>query len=376
MNMKKRILRAILSLLLVASIFPSISVAAADSPSSWAVEAVTRADSLGLIPSELNNNYTQHITRAEFCALAVPVYEKFTGTTITQLRDFTDTTDINVRKIGSVNVVSGTGNGAFNPDGEIMRQEAAVILTNLMSALGEPLSASEPTFADNAQIDSWALNAVGQVQKAGIMAGTGNNNFTPKGDAGKYTREQSIVTLLKVWDIVEKTETVENTGDTAATKVLVAYFSCTGNTRTLAEYAADALSADIYEIQPEIPYTSADLNYSDNSSRSSREMNDSSSRPAIFGTVENMEEYDIVFLGYPIWWGQAPQIISTFLESYDFSGKTIIPFCTSGSSGIGSSATNLQMLCADSAIWLPGTRFSGSASRNDVATWLEGLNIE
>jgi len=176
--------------------------------------------------------------------------------------------------------------------------------------------------------------------------------------------------------LVDSEDEPEEQADSKTSNILVAYFSCTGNTRTLAEYAADALSADLYEIQPEIPYTSADLNYSDNASRSSREMNDSASRPAISGAVENMEEYDIVFLGYPIWWGEAPRIISTFLESYDFSGKTIIPFCTSGSSGIGSSAINLQSLCAESAIWLPGTRLASSASKNDVATWLDGLNIE
>ena len=160
------------------------------------------------------------------------------------------------------------------------------------------------------------------------------------------------------------------------TNILVAYFSATGNTRAPAEHVARALNADIYEIRPEIPYTSADLNYRDNSSRASLENNNALSRPAISGAVGNMEKYDIVFLGYPIWWGQAPRIIYTFLENYDFSGKTIVPFCTSGSSGIGSSATNLHALCSDSTKWLPGARLSGGASRNDVVTWLNGLGLD
>ena len=157
--------------------------------------------------------------------------------------------------------------------------------------------------------------------------------------------------------------------------VLVAYFSCTGNTRSLAEYAADTMNAALYEIQPETPYTAADLNYRNRSSRSIVEQNDNAARPAISGTVENMDEYDVVFLGYPIWNGQAPRIISTFLESHDFSGKTIIPFCTSGSSGIGSSAANLHGL-ADSAVWLPGMRFPVGASKDDIAAWINSLDFQ
>ena len=161
-----------------------------------------------------------------------------------------------------------------------------------------------------------------------------------------------------------------------AANILVAYFSATGNTRALAERIADAMDAAIYEIRPEISYTTADLNYRDSASRASLEKNDASSRPAISGAVENMEKYDFVFLGYPIWWGQAPRIICTFLESYNFSGKTIVPFCTSGSSGIGSSATNLQGLNADSANWLPGTRLPRDASRDDVMDWINGLGLD
>ena len=166
-------------------------------------------------------------------------------------------------------------------------------------------------------------------------------------------------------------------GETAQTgKILVACFSCTGNTKAVAEYAADILKADFYEITPKEPYTTEDLNHSDSSSRSSREMNDVATRPAISGSVENMDGYDTVFLGYPIWWGEAPKIISTFLESYDFSGKTIIPFCTSGSSGIGSSATNLKGLCDDSVTWLDGARFARGATKEEVEKWINSLSLE
>ena len=160
-----------------------------------------------------------------------------------------------------------------------------------------------------------------------------------------------------------------------ATKVLVAYFSATNTTQGIAEHIANGLNADIYEIVPEEPYTDADLDYNDNNSRTTIEMNDPDARPAITGSVEDMEQYDIVFIGYPIWWGEAPRIVSTFVESYDFSGKTIVPFCTSGGSGVGSSATNLEQL-TDGADWLPGKRLNGSDSQDTVMEWVNGLGLD
>lgn len=162
--------------------------------------------------------------------------------------------------------------------------------------------------------------------------------------------------------------------DGGETKILIAYFSATNNTEGIANHLDAILDADLYEIVPEQPYTSADLNYNNADCRANREQNDPSARPAISGGVENMEQYDVIFLGYPIWHGQAPKIISTFLESYDLSGKTIVPFCTSGSSPIGSSATNLHAL-ANAATWMDGQRFSGSASRSTVESWVNGLDL-
>ncbi len=162
--------------------------------------------------------------------------------------------------------------------------------------------------------------------------------------------------------------------DDSGKKILIAYFSATNNTEGIANHLNDILDADLYEIVPEQPYTSDDLNYNDSSSRSSQEMDDPSARPAISGSVDNMEQYDVIFLGYPIWWGEAPRIINTFLESYDLSGKTIAPFCTSASSPLGSSATMLQELTED-VTWLEGQRFSGGASVSDVQSWVDGLDL-
>ncbi len=162
--------------------------------------------------------------------------------------------------------------------------------------------------------------------------------------------------------------------DEEGSKVLVAYFSATGTTKGVAGIIAENMGADIYEIVPKEPYTDADLDWHDDESRSTIEMNDSSSRPEIDGAVEDMEQYDIVFIGYPIWWGEAPRIVSTFMESYSFEGKTVIPFCTSSSSGLGSSGRNLEEL-TDGAQWMEGMRFGGGASEEDVQAWIEGLDL-
>lgn len=157
-------------------------------------------------------------------------------------------------------------------------------------------------------------------------------------------------------------------------RVLVACFSATGNTERVARHIQAVLDADFYAITPETPYTSEDLDYSRDDCRAGLEKNDPDARPEVAGVLENPEDYDVVFLGYPIWWGQAPKILYTFLESCRFDGAAIVPFCTSGSSGIGSSAEGLQALAPD-ADWLPGQRFSGSASRETVEAWVEGLNL-
>lgn len=154
-------------------------------------------------------------------------------------------------------------------------------------------------------------------------------------------------------------------------KALVVYFSCTGNTKAAADKIVELTAADRYEIVPKVPYTAADLNYNNSDCRANREQNDSAARPEISGSVENIEQYDVIFIGYPIWWGQAPKILYTFFESYDydFEGVTIIPFCTSGSSGIGSSAENLHGL-APRAAWKAGARVSG----NQVGSLIEQMN--
>ncbi len=155
---------------------------------------------------------------------------------------------------------------------------------------------------------------------------------------------------------------------------LVAYFSASGVTAKVAETLSEAIGADLYAIEPEVPYTKADLNWMDKQSRSTLEMKDLSSRPAIKGRCDNMDEYDTIFVGFPIWWYVAPTIINTFLESYDMSGKTIVPFATSGSSGMGKTNEKLQPSCPNSKL-IEGKVFKKTVGKDELAEWVNSLNI-
>ena len=156
-------------------------------------------------------------------------------------------------------------------------------------------------------------------------------------------------------------------------KAVVVYFSCTGNTKEVANKIASAAHCTTYEIVPSKPYTTEDLNYNNKKSRATKEQNDASARPEISGDITGWDSYDTVFLGYPIWFGKAPKIMYTFVENHDFQGKKVIPFCTSGSSGIGSSAKDLSSLAKDSGKWFNGTRFSAAVKDKDISEWLNAL---
>ena len=157
-------------------------------------------------------------------------------------------------------------------------------------------------------------------------------------------------------------------------KKLVAYFSASGVTAKVAETLAEAIGADIFEIEPKVPYTEADLNWMDKKARSTIEMNNPVSRPEIAVKRENMSDYDTIFVGFPIWWYVAPTIINTFLESYDMTGKTIIPFATSGGSGMGRTNEKLLPSCKGAKL-LDGKVFKGNVNHKELAAWVDGLNI-
>ncbi len=208
---------------------------------------------------------------------------------------------------------------------------------------------------------------------AGCGNGASSNEASSDSAVSASQTEQSSNNEEPNSETPSNTSTSETEqGTNMENTILVAYFSATGTTEQVAQQAAEILDADLYEIVPEDPYTEEDLAYY-TGGRADQEQDDPSARPAISGGVENMSQYDTILLGYPIWHGQAPRIISTFLESYDFAGKTIIPFCTSHSSGVGSSADHLHELCPDTVNWAEGTRFANGASQDEVTSWLSSV---
>ena len=158
-------------------------------------------------------------------------------------------------------------------------------------------------------------------------------------------------------------------------KKLVAYFSASGVTANVAKTLAEAADADLYEIKPEVPYTRADLDWMDKGSRSTLEMQDKSSRPAIADNNASIADYEVIFVGFPIWWYVAPTIVNTFLESYDFSGKTIVLFATSGSSGFGKTVEHLKNSISDTTVIREGKILNGKPSVESLKIWVHSLNL-
>ncbi len=184
--------------------------------------------------------------------------------------------------------------------------------------------------------------------------------------------EASVNASEEQTTVSESDESSQDTLSGTGKDVLVVYFSATGTTKGVAEMIADVTDGDLYEIKPVQEYTSDDLNWNDQNSRSTKEQDDPSIRPAIGSDTVSLSGYKTVYIGYPIWWGEEPRIMDTFVESYDFTGITMIPFCTSASSGIGRSGTNLEEN-AGSGNWLEGKRFGADASKEEVDSWISGL---
>ena len=190
-----------------------------------------------------------------------------------------------------------------------------------------------------------------------VLTGCGGNN-----DSGEEADASEEV----------QTEEHDAASEAGSGDTLVVYFSATGTTKGVAEKIASITGADTYEIKAAKEYTDADLDWNDPDSRTTHEQNDASVRPEIGSDPVSLEGYKTIYIGYPIWWGEEPRIIDTFVESYDFDGITMIPFCTSGSSDIGKSAKNLADN-AGSGKWLDGERFDGGVSEEELKSWIEGL---
>jgi len=374
--MKERILALVLALTLCLS--TACAAGAAEQTFSdvladaWYAEAVAHCNAQGLMTGMPDGSFSPNIpaTRA---MLVIGLYRQAGSPTVTKKSTFPDVSadaDYHDAVVWAAEreIISGYTDGRFGPDDQVTREQFAAILWR---SAGKPVADTAEAFADQNQIADYAVAPVNWARDNEIIHGRENNIFDPRAN---ITRGEAAVMLYQ-WGKVFGSSNVPVSTPTmpSGTKVLVAYFSATNTTRLLAEDTADILDAELYEIVPETPYTEADLKYYTNC-RADKEQNDPSARPAISGSVADMNQYDVVFIGYPIWHGQAPRIISTFLESYDFAGKTIVPFCTSHSSGIGSSDTNLHSLTID-ANWLSGKRFAAGTARETIKEWIDTLNL-
>ena len=263
-------------------------------------------------------------------------------------------------------VVGGYSEDQFGPDDPVTREQIAAILWRYA---GSPAAESGTDFADEGSISAYAAQAVDWARTNGIVNGVEGNRFLPQSSA---TRAQ-VATILRNYLTMEEAGEPEAP---AGSRVLVAYFSATGNTEAVAGYIAQATGGDLFEITPADPYTVDDLNWTDENSRVVYEYENPDERDTELAadTPDGWEDYDVVFLGYPIWWYDAAWPVDGFVEANDFTGKTVIPFCTSSSSGLGESGSRLAEL-ADAGDWLEGQRFPSSASQADVEAWVDGLGL-
>ena len=378
----KRFSMIIISVMLLFSLAAAVCAAESAytdvSDSDWYAGAVKELQTEGIMNGVGNNRFDPNgiFTRAQ---LATVLYRLAGEPAVSGDDGFSDTKSGTwysdaVLWASKGGIVNGYGNGKFGTNDPTTQEQLAVMLWRSAGSYVLGSAYADPDGVENSA-SNWAFDAVRWARVDGLL--TDAIPFEPTKPATRAQVADMVSRYLQLLERFSDPDAVSGatSQSDAGGRILVAYFSCTGNTEKVAGYVAEALDVSAYEIVPETPYTSADLNYSDSSTRATREQNNPNARPGISGKVENMDQYDIIFLGYPIWWGQAPKIMYTFVESYDLSGKTIVPFCTSGSSGIGSSAVNLSKSAPD-AEWLSGNRFSGSATKESVAKWIDGLGLE
>ena len=267
------------------------------------------------------------------------------------------------------NIVTGYSRTRFGSNDPVSREQIATLLWRYA---GSPSAGSAQNFSDRNQISDYAADAVNWARANGIVNGRPGNRFDPKANA---TRAE-VATILRNFLSQQSNPDTPETPTTTSSKTLVVYFSASGSTKAVAETIADELDADIFELVPTQPYSSDDLNWTVSGSRVNREHDDESLRDIALTqtTPANWDDYDTVLIGYPIWWGIAAWPVNNFVKNNDFTGKTVIPFCTSSSSGLGQSGDLLEDM-ANGGTWQSGQRFSSGASSSTVREWAAGLGL-
>ena len=344
-----------------------------DVPSgAYYTDAVAWASANGIVTGYGNGRFGSNdpVSRAQIAA----ILWRYAGSPSAEAgQDFADESSIPAYASAAVDwarangVANGTTGNRFDPNGNATRAQVATILWRYA---GSPSAEAGQDFADESSIPAYASAAVDWARANGVANGTTGNRFDPNGNA---TRAQ-VATILR--NYLTMTPVTPQPDPSTGSKILVAYFSGSGNTERVAQDIADELDADIFEITPVTPYTSADLDWTVDGSRVNREHDNEALRDIALTqtTPANWDEYDTVFIGYPIWWGIAAWPVNNFVRGNDFSGKTVIPFATSSSSGMGQSGTLLEEI-ANGGTWQSGQRFSSGVSSSTVRDWAAGLGL-
>ena len=374
----KRVLSILLTLVMALSLaVPALASSYTDvADGAWYAEAVEALREKEIMNGMGNGRFAPDgtFTRAQ---LATVLYRMAGTPAVTGEDSFTDTqsgiwySDA-VLWAEQNKVVNGMGNGLFGTDEAATQEQLTVMLWR--DAGSYVLDREKYASAEGVenQASDWAFDAVVWAKAEALIADL--DAYAPTKAASRAQVADMVYRYMKLREQFASVDAVSGATQKAdeGGKALVAYFSATGTTKGVAEKLASAVGGDLYEIVPAEPYSDADLNWNDKNSRSTKEQNDKSARPGIASEALDLGGYATIYVGYPIWWGEEPRILDTFVESYDFSGKTMIPFCTSGGSGIGSSGRNMEQLTSG-ATWLDGSRFGGGVSEDELRAWADGL---
>ncbi len=376
MKLLKRLSRFLLGAALLVTMIPSAFAANSFTDvrsTDWFSDAVSYVQERGLMSGTSATNFSPNepTTRA---MLVTVLYRAAGQPETTGQSSFADVLARDyfanaVAWASENNIVTGYSRTRFGSNAPVSRERIATLLWRYA---GSPSAGSAQNFADRNQISDYAADAVNWARANGIVNGRPGNRFDPKANA---TRAE-VATILRNFLSQQSNPDTPETPTTTSSKTLVVYFSASGSTKAVAETIADELDADIFELVPTQPYSSDDLNWTVSGSRVNREHDDESLRDIALTqtTPANWDDYDTVLIGYPIWWGIAAWPVNNFVKDNNFTGKTVIPFCTSSSSGLGQSGDLLENM-ANGGTWQSGQRFSSGASSSTVREWAAGLGL-
>ena len=373
--MQKRLLSILLTLTMLLAMAVPAFAAAEDTgfvdvdADAWYAEAVAYCREHGLMNGTSDTTFEPESTLTRAMLVTV-LYRNAGSPAVTGADNFTDTVEgayyaDAVVWASQQSIVGGYGNGLFGTNDPVTREQMTAIFWRYA---GSPESSGPHSFSDAETVASYAVDAMNWADENGIIAPVSGNIFAPQSNA---TRAQVASALMNL-DLSKQTTPAPDTTD--GSNILIAYFSFEGHTRQIAEEIYAQIGGDLFEITPEKPYTGTRNDLSGIASTELRE----NARPALSTHVNTMDQYDVVFVGYPCWWSDAPMAVFTFLEEYDFSGKTVVPFTSYGTSGWGNSLASIQRSVGNHVTMVEGLAVQEENMQNlstRVTTWLQGLGF-